>query len=551
MQGPSHDKKWFVYLGDHHEGPFTQIEIQEQLAGSKITKEHFVWQEGMADWKALQEVEELLAPPQEPAPSLPHERTAPPFIMEEVPLESSEPSVNVNLEDVAYGGDLPVLEEPSIVATMEAPLIQNNEDPVVDHSKVIAVETPINFEENPAIRAARKNRVEVTGSQAIPRRKSYLRIALVLAVLGGMGVYVGAQINVLGVDGFKARIVAETRAVIAQLVVYVPQLGKFAWSIPKTEHLSDEDFERLNQTAGLSLATDGPKVAIAVEKGAPRTPRLVVASNLPDGVKITVFVKGVSQTLLNDLHFQKAVEVTLHSHLGISQEIRAENGQALPQGQYAIYAFDSLIQTDTGTEALKSLPVASQQLPDDLPQGRKVVGIQAGFLGGTKDKEYLLRLKKYHETVLLSLKKEVETLKQFQSTLTNQFQSTLFQFQNLSRMKSYSATSLNKWKSFSKKWYTFVSHLRKGFDAWTPDYLARKVYFADLHKGVRSYADLVLAFHLEQGKWLAEKNMATRTELMKKLMDQDKVIRDYYKRLQAKESEVEKALSEERLPPKE
>lgn len=53
-------KKWFVYLGDKHEGPFSALEVQAKITGGQLTLKSFVWCEGMSDWKAMSDVQELV-----------------------------------------------------------------------------------------------------------------------------------------------------------------------------------------------------------------------------------------------------------------------------------------------------------------------------------------------------------------------------------------------------------------------------------------------------------------------------------------------------------
>ncbi len=53
------EKKWFVYVGDHHEGPFSIPEVIEKRSIGLVTDESYVWCEGMADWLMLSQVSEL------------------------------------------------------------------------------------------------------------------------------------------------------------------------------------------------------------------------------------------------------------------------------------------------------------------------------------------------------------------------------------------------------------------------------------------------------------------------------------------------------------
>ena len=52
-------KKWFVYLSDHHEGPFDAEELSMKKKNGLINQQSYVWSEGMADWKPMIEVGEL------------------------------------------------------------------------------------------------------------------------------------------------------------------------------------------------------------------------------------------------------------------------------------------------------------------------------------------------------------------------------------------------------------------------------------------------------------------------------------------------------------
>ena len=52
-------KKWFVYLSDHHEGPFNTVELNQKQKNGSVNDQSYVWTEGMTDWKPLLEVNEL------------------------------------------------------------------------------------------------------------------------------------------------------------------------------------------------------------------------------------------------------------------------------------------------------------------------------------------------------------------------------------------------------------------------------------------------------------------------------------------------------------
>jgi hypothetical protein len=100
------EKKWFLYLSDHHEGPFSLAEIQEKMSGGQVSTANYVWCEGMPDWKPMTEVPafvSLVNPGQASAPA--------PVLGESTSLELAMPLETVQV-DAAPGektGTLPEL----------------------------------------------------------------------------------------------------------------------------------------------------------------------------------------------------------------------------------------------------------------------------------------------------------------------------------------------------------------------------------------------------------------------------------------------------------
>lgn len=77
-------KIWFIYLTDHHEGPFTPAEIAEKATQGLVTGQSLVWKDGMPEWVALETVPELQsalgagsAPAEAPASPAPAAEGAP------------------------------------------------------------------------------------------------------------------------------------------------------------------------------------------------------------------------------------------------------------------------------------------------------------------------------------------------------------------------------------------------------------------------------------------------------------------------------------------
>lgn len=55
------EKIWFVYITDHHEGPFALAEVQAKITEGIVSAESLVWRDGMPEWVQLDSVAELQA----------------------------------------------------------------------------------------------------------------------------------------------------------------------------------------------------------------------------------------------------------------------------------------------------------------------------------------------------------------------------------------------------------------------------------------------------------------------------------------------------------
>lgn len=54
-------KIWFIYLTDHHEGPFTVEEVAGKVAQGLVNGQSLAWKDGMPEWVALETIPDLKA----------------------------------------------------------------------------------------------------------------------------------------------------------------------------------------------------------------------------------------------------------------------------------------------------------------------------------------------------------------------------------------------------------------------------------------------------------------------------------------------------------
>lgn len=138
-------KIWFVYLTDHHEGPFTASEVAEKLSQGLVTKQSLGWKDGMAEWLAIESIPELAAALNEPTPA--------PAAAEAAGGGEEGFSLAQLLASQQQGGAAPTQEDPSltgatsVLSQMVGAVHSNN--PVGTGSVSIDIATSKTGVENP------------------------------------------------------------------------------------------------------------------------------------------------------------------------------------------------------------------------------------------------------------------------------------------------------------------------------------------------------------------------------------------------------------------
>jgi hypothetical protein len=55
--------EWYYGTQGQQQGPVTETELRQLMAQGVVTRETLVWRDGLAEWKPMGDVAELLAPP--------------------------------------------------------------------------------------------------------------------------------------------------------------------------------------------------------------------------------------------------------------------------------------------------------------------------------------------------------------------------------------------------------------------------------------------------------------------------------------------------------
>ena len=515
----TNEKKWFVYMGDHHEGPFSLPEIEAKMGQSLVTSESYVWCEGMPDWKVMKDLSDFAAlvapPPKKPQvpefpkipaaaknagvgdASLSNALTAPlnPLKVEEAPV-LGEPALvpavagisAISIEPVEPGAETPELATPEFVEPVLA-----SPEPV--KAAVAAPEPAVVLADAPPPSGQREAESKTGGRFAKLKEIQWGKWASIMGVTGSIaavaGAYFSGSLDPL-VHSPAVQAACQTAADFAQPYLLqvadkFPALGKWISPIPALDDVSPEDYEELKNASKAKLDKDGAKLAVALSKTDLFSPTFYVASNLPDGAQLDVFIVGIPETLLNQLSFVGQSQAVITKKLGKSSPVRFSDGKLVPRGEYMVYAMESETQPPQVKPVVGSVAgfADSLKLVKDapgaaLPRGRKLVIAKTYFLGGNRDNVYAARLKEFHDKLQARAKGELAEARQFSGTLESRLQMSVAKFAELRKGSRVTPAQKKAWTAFHKQWSDMSAQLDQTFQKWTPESLEKDYFYGIL-----------------------------------------------------------------------
>lgn len=441
------DKKWFIYIVDHHEGPFTVAEIQDGVASGKLPATGFVWAQGMVDWLPMNQVAEfhpradLLNTP--PLPSGPPDEEARPVEKEVTKTKTTHIEIgDIDKQDVT---------KPRIYAR-----------PAGSGSPSLS---DAEFQSAMSGNATKKG---ILNSRAV-------KFVLVLIALGSFGY--GLQ---------KAGV----------LPGWLDQVNDLMSGFPKIPDVEPGDYELLKKAAKTPL-TSGPAIAIVISKADPLSPQFYVGTNLADGAVFDVFAEGIGPTLLNTMTFSGKLQATTQKGIGKTQSLRYPDGKAIPRGEYTLYVMESPQgQSPKVVQQLAPLTVVARQLPGNLPQDRRIVYSKRLFVG-QKDASYFSRLKEFHEKISQKATQELDELKQILQTIESQYQATVVLYDRLKRQK-VKDLQMKEWAKLNQTWRPIETQIRNKLSGISPESLANDYYYSDYYVAANKASLLVSELHQTQ-----------------------------------------------------
>lgn len=557
------EKKWFIYLIDHHEGPYSVNEIGKMVHEQKASSAYYIWSEGMPDWEVMSSVDSfretlksISAPPPPPSSS-PTVEVAEAIDQGEASKSSaSEPLLEETKEEVSEV--LEPVEELEPVSAIEAEALEVSEPVEVQENLKSGIPTQLNTNDLKIGTGAEQ--AQTTASYIAPtdtthpgmkRKRKIFRPFLVLFIFI-VGIVVASAQGLLDPiwthplvkpysDKAKPMINQLTQSVGPLydqsknwIVDKIPYLQTWVSSLPDVP-VSEADKNELKSAMQARFTGQNPALAVAMGVENITSPLFYVTSNLPDKTVVTVWLEGISNTLLNRFEFSTQARVILSQGYGKTTNIVSPNGQPIPKGKYRVIAFVSSRQVKNIQSVVENLPAQSIDIQEISQQTPRVISEKIYFIGGENDESYRSRLSDFQKKVREKAAKELLELRQFVGALQGQLDLSIAKFTNLTKTSKTNASVLN-WKKFQSQWAKFNNHMSNQFRSWDSQKILQNVYYSDLYINTRTAGEKVSKVFNLQNSYFNSKDkklsLANKQALEREASQAELVLQSLKKALQ-------------------
>lgn len=489
------EKKWFVYIGDHHEGPFSIEEIHQKILSGMILSDYYVWTEGMSDWASMHELPEFSSVFEPVKPTPPPMRTPTHTV-------STEPHQAPTQEAAAASPD----EPHQAYESQEA----NSEDGVAPPEQGFSDMDGMNLEPRDPEFTSSIHELKISPDDVHPgeeisqesdptedpqsaegnshfsqfKTKRVLKIGLQLFIPIVFLVSTFLVYNDLSSQTSQLQPIIETyRPTLLSIAERFPVLSPYISPLQPLPETSPEEYEELKSAVREKLDAAGAKVSLALSRHDIQFPTFYISSNLPDGAQFKIYIVGKGDTLLNQTSYLTQGEVVLSRGLGKTSALKQTDGKPIPRGEYVLFVTPSENQPKEIKKLLEDAPAGvptTTSLLSELPKNLKILTQRAYFLGGLKDDTYFQRLKEYHTKLRTKAQSEIQEVKQFALTLQSQFESTKTKFQLIRKGRVTPAQKKN-WDSFHNEWIRIENKLDQAFLTWTPEAVQAEFFYSALY----------------------------------------------------------------------
>jgi hypothetical protein len=499
----STDKKWFVYLRDHHEGPFTLEEIQEKMAQQLFSSASYVWAEGMADWQMMTEVPEFSA------------------LVKNAHGETSL-DVKATEEEGALDESTTQVSRKEGAALEEYSEEENAQEVLDSGYRTIELNSSGEAlsQKNPERESSEVSEGKVAPQEQLKREKTdcalgrfgrlfFAFCGLFVLCSGGLLIILMTPQEINLPDGaslLKAKlhqVHALGRPYVQKGADVYPVLSKWISPLPLLPGVAGHEIEELKSAALSSGSPQGVRVALALSESDAGGEKLYIASHLPNGTVFKVYVVGVSGTLVNTLSFSTQVDVTLVHRLGVAN-LRSGGQKIFPRGEYRFYVTAPNQSTDVNSLVVEvqgqtqgqpqGIVASLGEISENLPGNLKILTYKTYFLGGKKDAIYASDLRKYHEELRVKVGQEIVELTQYLGTLESQFSATIAKFKSL-KVGKINPKQRQKWSIYHTEWMKLQEQFNQVFVTWTPQFIRDRYHFESLYQLTRQAGEEVNKVH--------------------------------------------------------
>ena len=434
------EKKWFIYIGDHHEGPFSVEEVSEKKKSYEVNNESYVWCEGMNDWVMLSEVKELTLEPK----ILPT-------------LKISSPPQPASLKSTSFHSTVTHSVSGQTGLTQSKPLAKS-------------------------VGGSKKRSLPIYLFLSL-----FVIFTLSLGALSALSRFASEELH------------AKLRPTLSLLVEKVPAIQSLFHLVPVMNDITPEEQTELEQ-ARIGTPESGVKIALASSQSDSNRPFFYVSTNLPDRIKLDVYLVGISETLLNKLQFAGQNSATPFKGFGKTEVFTADGAQLIPKGEYQVVVVESLEQEESVKTQIANFQSvkAIGKLPVTVPQNSHFAVLKSYFLGGPRDQVYLTRLKQFHEKIKQNAEREVQELRQYSDTLNSQYSNLTTEFNRIYQTKKMPPSLKLAWKKDADTWQQINGQLEQTVQTWSKETIQNEFFYGKMYSLVKSaYESTKALFTLE------------------------------------------------------
>ncbi len=244
------------------------------------------------------------------------------------------------------------------------------------------------------------------------------------------------------------------------------------------ETLPKDTQTQLYNVSAIPLDITEPAFTMMLRDQNAKDPTLVGATNLPIGSDISIEIMGDPQSLLGAHRFAKTYQFKLSSKIFQSDPIREVTGQFVPPGYYDVFV------------SCKACGANQENL--ELFRQRYLFGVQ-------DLRVYRTDLLNFHQQTRKSARLELDELIDIQSSLRDQYQTSVDTF-----VKFSSAKDVVGWNKASADWLPVQKKLIELFEQMKSREFTEKIYYLEIYERMRKLSQQIFELHMMQDKIINE-----------------------------------------------